>query len=114
MPIQVKDLSKAVRSVTVHFQGDTVLIQYRAGANTAASAISLQERMEDEEASATEMIVERLSELIESWDLMDGDKPYALTKENILALPIPLINAILEAIVNEQSPNSQTRRRSRR
>lgn len=111
MPIQIKDLSKGIRSVKVEYQGESCMIQYRAGANTAAAAIEMQERIDNEEVGLTEALVERLVELIEEWDLMDGDKVAPITKEVLASLPMSFLTEILRAINEEQSPQT---RRSRR
>lgn len=111
MAIQIKDLAQAIRNVRVQYEGDACTLQYRAGANTAALAVEFQERLKDDEENGTELMVERLVELVASWDLMDGDKPAPITKKVIMGLPIPLLTAMLQAIADDQNPPN---RRSKR
>lgn len=111
MPIQIKDLAQGARSVRVEYNGDSLNFQYRSGANTAQAAIEMQERMAEEDANQTEVLVERLAELVASWDLMDGDKPVPVTKQTLLGLPIPLISAMLQAVADDQSPTKPKSRR---
>lgn len=111
MPMQIKDLAQGARSVRVEFGGESLNFQYRSGANTAQAAIELQERMAEEDANGTELMVERLAELVATWDLMDGDKPAPVTKALLLQLPVPLIIAMLQAIADDQTvPQKRSRR----
>lgn len=110
MPIQIKDLGKSVRSVRVEFQGDSCMVQYRVGAHTPQATIATQERLDNGE-NPTEVQIERMLELIESWDLMDGDKPAALTREVMLSLPEPFLAAILYAVADDANPQTRKSRR---
>lgn len=111
MPINIQELGKKIRPVTFEFMGEKGTLHYRAGANTARAAIEWQERFDSEEENQIELLAERLTEIIDSWDLVDGDKPLPVTQDTLLDLPMPLLEAMMRAIIDSQNPQTRKSRR---
>lgn len=108
MTVKFSELAKGVRSVVAEWEGESVKVQYRPGANSAAFAIALQEAMEGSASGGTRAIVDSLANMMIGWDVVDDDgKPMPISADDLLAYPVGFLSAILNAIAEDQAPNGR-------
>lgn len=123
MPVMLKDLKKATKTVTFPYGADTVTLTYRPAAITprvqyvAGALVALGGQQVDLEgltpaarnalvqqrtAAATEAIgdyVGMLAEIITAWDVLGDDgKPLPVTAGEMADFPYEFINALFAAV----------------
>jgi hypothetical protein len=101
MPLQLSDVFARTRTFTWQFQGLPLTVTYRIGKLTPAR----EARARVKGAKAIDLRIEELAEVVESWDLMDGEQLYPITKESIGKLPYDFIFALQDAITQDFLPN---------
>ena len=103
MAIYLEDLALARKEVTVEFSGGRSLkVTYDPNLLTA-DVISVS-------GESTTDLCGVLATLITDWDLVDGDGAKAPITEDFLAskIRLPILNAILETIVEDAFPKKAT------
>jgi hypothetical protein len=118
MGIERRKLDGIVRSISVDYFGETVVVTYRPGLMTPQRAAELararQQAEDDEtdrEASVSVELATRLSEIMVNWDVMEDGEPLLPSKENLMTFGNALLVHIATAIGQDQTPNAKTGRR---
>lgn len=95
----------------IEFDGGEVLrVVYRPSVWTAALDAELRGQAGTPE---TEVLVQLLPRVLASWDLTDAGEPVSLTAAALLEVPVPLLAAVLDAVMRHVSPNPETSTRSK-
>ena len=119
MPLKLTDLRKATRSVTFSYAGEDVTVVYKPGLVTATRRLHMlygsQAYMETDKPRARDVLAgwgsyhADLAELLVSWDVLGEDgKACEPTAELLEQFEQKFINALVEALVDDQSVNPQT------
>lgn len=119
MPLKLTDLRKATRAVTFSFAGEDVTVVYKAGLVTAERRLRMlygsHAYLEKEKSTAHEVLAgwgayhKDLAELLVSWDVVGDDgKPCKPTAELLAQFPQSFIDALVTALVDDQSANPQS------
>lgn len=111
MPMTVAQLKGNLRTINVPYFGDNVVVTYRPGELTPASASEVNKEIED--GGGDNASIQMLCRCMVSWDVMeDKDKPLPITPENLAKMPGPLLLAIQAAIGEDGSPKLKSARGS--
>lgn len=110
MPIQLADLMRNQRTVTVDFHGETLDVTYRPGAMTP----DLGSRAAADRNAPIALI---LSELVSRWDLYEQDAEgnqirVPLTYERLRLLPTQFLVAVQRAINADSYGTEETSKNS--
>ena len=119
MPLKLTDLRKATRAVTFSYAGEDVVVVYKPGLFTAERRLRMlygsHAYMETDTPRAREVLHgwgsyhADLAELLASWDVLGDDgKVCAPTAELLEQFPQSFINALVGALIDDQSVNPQT------
>lgn len=96
MPVTLADYCQQAKTltVTIPYSEEPLTVTY---APTAIRPVDLATTTVQWEDAAR-----ILARVIRSWDLLDADgKPYPITADAILALPVVLITAIFQAVMTD-------------
>jgi len=106
--LNLHDLSKRTKEVTVTYDGESFTVTYFPHRFTPAVnlKLSLASYVDMPLEEAMSDYAETIASVIKAWEIMDGTKPWPVTKENIAKLPDAVLMAILEAIRNDRRPNA--------
>lgn len=102
-PIEISDLfSRRARRVSIGWgdgEDETFTVGYHPDRYTMEVHARLQMMNEaSEEATQFDAVAELMVSLLSEWDLTADGAPYPITKENLMALGLPLMGAISEAV----------------
>ena len=110
-PIDIGDLfAKRARLVEIGERDDEkFVVGYSPDRYTMEVHARLQLMSENkEEAAQFDAVSELMVSLISEWDLTVDGEPYPITKENLMALGLPLVGAISEAVQADFSLGRRT------
>ena len=93
------------REVTIPFGEDALRVRYRSEALTPRLFIMLDVADEENVGEQTRLAVEVLTRVIAEWDLTyDDGKPYPVTTEALMELPLDFLTTVLQAITEDAAP----------
>lgn len=103
MAIYLDDLQLARKEVTVQFSAGRALKVVYDPNQLTADVISVS-------SDSTSDLCTVMAKLLVDWDLVDGDtQPIPITEEFLATkVRLPIINAILEAIIEDAFPKKET------
>lgn len=118
MPLKLTDLRKATRSVTFSYAGEDVIVVYKPGLLTSTLRLRMVygsgAYLETEKPRAREVLTGwgsyhvDLAALLVSWDVLGDDgKPCTPTAELLEQFPQAFINALVEALIDDQKVDPQ-------
>jgi hypothetical protein len=107
MPLQLSDLKTKTRKIAVEFDGDTVNIEYWTQKFNPSYQDSIKSGKKTKGLSESDSWASLL-EIVKSWDLVDGDKPFPLNKESLAIVGNRLLMAIWVAIQADALPNAMS------
>ena len=105
MPINLGDLTKQTRTVTVRFEGtdDTLTVAYRPHCLTPARQAAFSQATR--EGRHTDVMIEGIQVLVTEWDLLGEDgQPVPLTAEALAEVPMLVLGAVGAAIGEDVTP----------
>jgi hypothetical protein len=91
MAIRLSDLRRKTRSVTVHYQGEDVNVEYYVNAVTPEFLLSSNEPLD------------QIKRVVASWDVQDDDGNNLAPAEIADKLPIAFLNAVISAIIEDMT-----------
>lgn len=108
MPLTIAQIMKRTKPLTVTFEVDghseEIHLVYRPAYYTAERERAW--KAAKDEAGRAEQLVSQLVDLLESWDVLDGKKPYPITKESLAVLDTDgFLTTIYTAILTDLYPN---------
>lgn len=106
MPYELSDLiAKRVRTVHVPIVDDeTLAVRYSPDAMTPEVWARLQGWVKanaEKDADPFEVAEYVIEPLVSGWDITTDGEPYAVTRDNIVALGLPLVAAISGALMTD-------------
>lgn len=96
MPLDLATKRDKTRTATCYFDGDPVTLQYKFMGLTSEYFSALDAQF-DRLTANTQLLIDAVS----TWDITLGGEPYAVTPENVRALPGVLVGALADAIVED-------------
>lgn len=118
MPVRLSSFQNTIKTVAVDLgEGMTINVRYRLGEVTPgridyAQALVRGEVEGMDDATQGQAWTELVG-MIEGWDLVDDeDNEMPVTVETVSAVPMPILNEILAAIMTDTRPNPTRSRRS--
>jgi len=127
---KLSDLVKGVQDVTFDYDGEPVMVTYRANAISLRQAslitdfANLQQRYEESDSQADESDLQRESDALHSlvttlvnnvvkWDLLNDDGAmYPISEKSLTDLPLRFLFAVFGAMMRGERPNPQNGERS--
>ena len=92
MGVKLSELAAGERTVTVPFGGQTISVTYRLADRTPANSAVLW----------TEPVSETVVRMVTAWDLTDDKgKALPITEKTTTKVPIPILRAIVTAILGD-------------
>lgn len=104
--MDISKLRSTRRTVTVQYGDESVTVTYSPSAITPKWEQEFVEAARDEWKSRA--VIETLSRVVVDWDVTDGGEPYPPTVENLSALPLDFLGAVLQAIIADQLPKEKS------
>jgi hypothetical protein len=106
VPLKASKVAEATPSLTVPFGEDDIKLRYRLGKINADMQKYLSARKEDGDVAA-----EMVEVLVTEWDILaDAGEPIPVTVEAMREhnVPLPVLNTILMAIIDDANPKTNT------
>lgn len=101
MGIDLTDIAADTATATVTFGEHTAKVKYHPGLLTTES-IAAMNRVQN-----TDQFMQFLSDLIEDWDIKRGNKKVPTTPTGIASVPVPVLKAVVQGIVNDGQPQGE-------
>jgi hypothetical protein len=101
MPLDLQSYKATVKSVSVAVGGETLSVSYRPSELTPRFLKELKEKSTGGDAETT---AEMLFHILTKWDVTDGGNPVPLTPEILASLGFDLLNAIVQAVMEDLNP----------
>lgn len=103
MPIEIGHLINKRKPLAVAWQGETVNIVYRP------YTLGIGQEIRDALAKGNRSyVVEEMERLLIEWDITDQGQPVPINQETLSMLPLELLNAISQAMLDEMYPNRKS------
>lgn len=100
--MQISELTKETRKVTLNLEVGELNVWYRPGSYTAKLETQIVEGLERMPVTTVAQI---LSSILVSWDLQSGDTPYPCSDESLAELPAWFLIQLLRVIMEDMRPN---------
>ena len=116
MPVRLSDYAKQIKNVAIAIDEDTLNIKYRIGEVTPGriDRIMAMSSDENEEQVSQAEMWQHMLVMIEGWDLQDdAGESLPINAETLAIIPTPILQAVLEAVIEDTRPTKKTGRRSR-
>ncbi len=117
MALTLAKIATNTASVTLHYSGEDITIEYFPARITGKMLLQMQSLAETAEASAgLNSLTETLARLIKSWTLyedMEETVMFPLDPDRLAELPVSLISASFTAIVGDSRPEAQATQNGR-
>jgi hypothetical protein len=108
MPLDLSDLKAKKRTVIVDYEGESIKVDYRPQMINPEYQTFLK-RLKDDQATDDEAEQwESVLRVVCGWDIVDDGKPVQITRENLAILPTSLLLTIMEAVMEDASPNRKS------
>jgi len=102
--MQLSDIVRDTRKLVVHFDNGDLNITYRPSSYTAEVESQVMDGLNTRPVGT---LCKMLAPMLMEWDLMDGDKPLAISEKTLDKLPGQFLITILQAIMEDMRPNPQ-------
>jgi hypothetical protein len=102
--MNVGKIKHRTRTVEVEWDGETASLEINRGAFTFPLMQDLSRAGEDPSVAAR-----FIATVVSEWDLTENKKPYPLTEEKILELPVDFLMAVVQTLSESVSPFEATR-----
>lgn len=102
MGMRLSAIKAKTRTATVEFLDEKIDVSYFPAVVTPDLMDQVQKAADDDDLGVVGML---LSEVIDWWDVLDdNDKRLPPTPENIGAMPIPFLMAVMNEVQEDQRP----------
>lgn len=93
--------------VRISFGEEVLEVEYRPDAVTPRMVIQVDEAKKP--AAQMRAVVEALNRILVSWDLIGEDgKPYPITKESLMDLPLSFLAQVFRAVTEDMSVGKES------
>jgi len=100
--MDLQALRARTRQVTIEYDGDRLVVEYRPAALTGALVDRVTSSAQEQGQSG--VIAAALADVVAAWDVTCGGQPYPPTRENLMALPLRLLSEVFRAVVQDATP----------
>ncbi len=117
MALTLAKIATNTASVTLHYSGEDILIEYFPARITGKMLLQMQSLAGTEDASAgLNSLTETLARLIKSWTIYEDAEEtvmFPLDSDRMAELPISLISQAFTVIVGDSRPEAQATQNGR-